>query len=369
MNASAPSASPRINPLWVLVVPPAALVFALLEALHILPGNVWFIHLIAAALLGGAVFAGVHHAEVIALRIGEPFGSMLLAVAVTVIEVSLIISIMLARPETASDIARDTVFAALMIVLTGIVGVCLLAGGLRHHEQGFGINAATGTLGVLGTLATLALILPNFTVAEAGPHYSRGQLIGVAAVSLLLYLLFMFVQSVRHRDYFLDANAPEHVVAHARPSTGWTIVSLILLVVALIAIVLTAEGLSPEVERAVVAAGLPSAFVGIIIAAVVLLPEGLTAFKAARNNALQQSLNLALGSSLASIGLTIPVVAMTSIALGIPLTLGLEPADIVLLMLALFTSTLTLATGRTTVLQGGVHLVQFATFLIISAIP
>ncbi|WP_375143843.1 calcium:proton antiporter [Acuticoccus sp. MNP-M23] len=345
------------------------MVFAVLEFMHIIPSDLGVVEILAAALLGGTVFAAVHHAEMIALRIGEPFGSMLLAVAVTVIEVSLIISIMLAKPEAGSDIARDTVFAAVMLVLTGIVGFCLLAGGLRHHEQGFGVNAASGTLSVLGTLATLALILPNFTVAEPGPHYSTWQLIGVAAVSLFLYLLFLFVQSFRHRDYFLDPNAPAHEVEHARPSARAALISLLLLIVALVAIVLIAKGLSPALERGVAAAGLPSQFVGIIIAAVVLMPEGVTAFNAARSNNLQQSLNLALGSALASIGLTIPAVAMTALALGIPLTLGLDSADIVLLALALFTATLTLATGRTTVLQGGVHLVLFATFLIISAIP
>ena len=369
MSAASPSHPAHVNPLWVIVIPVAAAVFAVLEIAHVIDPEALPFQILAAALLGGAVFAAVHHAEVIALRIGEPFGSMLLAAAVTVIEVSLIISIMLASPEGATEIARDTVFAALMLVLTGIVGLCLLAGGLRHHEQGFQVKAASGTLSVLGTLATLALILPNFTVAEAGPHYSRAQLIGVAAVSLCLYLLFLFVQSVRHRDYFLDANASESEADHARPSTRMSVTSLVLLIVALIAIVLTAEGLSPAVERAVWAAGLPPEFVGLIIACVVLMPEGVTAFNAARNNALQRSLNLALGSALASIGLSIPAVAITSIVIGTPLTLGLEPAHIVLLALALYVSTLTLATGRTTVLQGGVHLVLFATFLIISAIP
>ncbi|MBZ8135285.1 ionic transporter y4hA [Afifella sp. IM 167] len=324
--------------------------------------------ILAAFLLIATVFSAVHHAEAIALKIGEPLGSLVLAAAVTVIEVSLIITIMLASAGSGADVARDTVFAAVMIVLTGIVGACLLAGGIRHHEQGFQVSGATGALSVLATLATLTLVLPNFTVAVPGPYYSTAQLVGVAAVSLALYFVFLFVQSVRHRDFFLDVNQGEEE-GHPKPSAITTATSVVLLLVALIAVVLLAEGLSPAVERFVFRAGLPASFVGVVIAGVILLPESIAAFRAARANHLQRSLNLALGSAMASIGLTIPSVAAASILLDVPLGLGLEPEDTVLLILALFTCTLTLATGRTTVLQGGVHLVIFAVFLIIAAVP
>jgi Ca2+:H+ antiporter len=354
------------HPAWVLALPPAAAAFAALEHLHALPGETVLVRIVAALLLGGAVFSAVHHAEMIAARIGEPMGSFVLAVSVTVIEVALIVSIMLAAPESGSEVARDTVFAAVMIVLTGIVGACLLVGGIRHHEQGFQVQGATGALGVLATLATLALVLPNFTLAVPGPYYAPTQLVAVGVMSLGLYALFLFVQSVRHRDYFLDTDARE---AHAPPARRAFLASLALLPLALLAVVLIAEGLSPAVEGVVFEAGLPASFVGVVIAGLVLMPEALAAFRAARANRLQRSLNLALGSALASIGLTIPAVAAASLVIGIPLGLGLEAEHIVLLVLALFVSTLTLATGRTTVLQGGVHLVIFAAFLVIAAVP
>lgn len=367
------TAGARTNPLWVVLVPPAAAVLVVLEQLAILDLHTVPVQLVAVVLLVAAVFCAVHHAEVIAHRIGEPMGSLVLAISVTIIEVALIISIMLASADGGSEIARDTVFAAMMIVLTGIVGVCLMSGGIRHHEQGFQAKGATGALSVLATLATLALILPNYTVAVPGPYYSKAQLIGVGAMSLALYFLFLFVQSFRHRDDFVDAPAvaaSEACDSHAVAIPARAVAtSAALLVIALVAVVMIAEGLSPAVEAAIVGAGLPGSFVGVVIASVILLPESIAAYRAARDNRLQQSLNLAMGSALASIGLTIPTVAIASVVLDIPLGLGLEAEHTVLLLLALFVSTLTVATGRTTVLQGGVHLVIFAAFLTIAAVP
>jgi Ca2+:H+ antiporter len=359
--------TPAALPVWTWAAPLLAGAFIAAELAHLLDSASPLMLGLAALLLGGAVFAAVHHAEVIALRIGEPFGSITLAAAVTVIEVSLIVSIMLSATGGGTEVARDTVFAAVMIVLNGIVGLCLLIGGLRFHEQGFHVHGASGALGVIGTLATLVLILPNYTLAVAGPVYSPVQLFFVAVVSLLLYGLFLFVQTVRHRDYF--AVALDDGDRHQRPARRSVALSAALLPVALVGVVLLAETLSPAVESAVAAAGLPLGFVGVVIASVVLLPEGLSAVRAAKADRLQKSLNLALGSALASIGLTIPTVAMVSLAIDAPLTLGIEPEHIVLLTLTLFAGTLTLATGRTTVLQGGVHLVIFATFLIIAAVP
>nr|WP_205648404.1 calcium:proton antiporter [Acuticoccus kandeliae] len=330
------------------------------------PTNV-IVAIAAAALLGGSVFSAVHHAEIVALRIGEPFGSIVLAVAVTVIEVSLIVSIMFTTEGGGAEIARDTVFAALMIVLNGVVGICLLIGGLRYHEQLFNVGGASGALVVLGTLATLALILPNYTEAVPGPVYSTAQLLVVGAASLALYGLFLFVQTVRHREYFLDAGDPAG--DHPVPSFKTFLVSSVLLLVSLVSVILLAKTLSPMVEAGVMAAGLPAAFVGVVIAAVVLLPEGLSAFRAAKADRLQGALNLALGSAIASIGLTIPAVGLVSIFLGIDLILGLEAEHVVLLTLTLFASVVSLGTGRTTVLQGGVHLVIFGAFLTIAAIP
>ncbi|UOM32567.1 calcium:proton antiporter [Acuticoccus sp. I52.16.1] len=360
-----------VQPRWVILVPPVAALFVVLEHLGIVSLHDVVAQLVAVPVLMATIFCAVHHAEVIAHKVGEPMGSLVLAIAVTVIEVALIISIMLASPESGSEIARNTVFAAMMIVLTGIIGACLLVGGIRFYEQGFQARGAIGAISVLATLATLTLILPNYTLAVPGPFYSNGQLIGVGMASLALYFLFLFVQSIRHRAHFLDSDGDsEAAEGHGLVVTRRMVtVSLGLLVVSLVAVVMIAEGLSPAVEGAITAAGLPLSFVGVVIAALILLPESIAALRAARQNRIQQSLNLAVGSALASIGLTIPTIAFASVILGIPLSLGLEDEHTTLLILAVFISTVTASTGRSTILQGGVHLVIFAAFLIISAVP
>ncbi|WP_291734156.1 ionic transporter y4hA [Bradyrhizobium sp.] len=322
-----------------------------------------------AVVLIATVFAAVHHAEVVAHRVGEPFGTLVLAVAVTVIEVALIVSLMLESPAATASLARDTAFAAVMIVCNGIVGLSLLAGGVRHFEQDFQFRGALAALAVLAALTVLVLILPNYTTSTAGPTLSPAQLIFAGIVSLLLYGAFVFVQTVRHRDYFLPEQA-EDEDAHALPPTrraSWT--SFGLLVVSLAAVVGLAKALSPTLERIVEDAGAPRAVVGIVIAGLVLMPEGLAALRAARANRLQTSMNLALGSALASIGLTVPVVAAVSLWLGQPLALGLSAKDSVLLMLTLLLAVITLGTGRTTILQGIVHLVIFAAFLFLAVVP
>jgi len=322
----------------------------------------------AGAVLIATVFAAVYHAEVVAHRVGEPFGTLVLAVAVTVIEVALIISVMLAAPAEKAGLARDTVFAAVMIVCNGIVGLCLLWGGARHHEQGFQVHGASAALAVLAALTTLSLILPNVATTAPGPFFSKSQLIFAGAVSLVLYGSFVFIQTVRHRDYFLagdDADADGHVP----PSGRMAAISAVVLVAALVAIVGIAKSLTPTIEIAVARLEVPKAVVGIIIATLVLLPEGLSALRAARANRLQTSLNLALGSALASIGLTIPAVAVVSIMLDQPLQLGLGEKDTDLLALTLLVGVITLGTGRTTVLQGIVHLVIFAVFLFFAVVP
>jgi Ca2+:H+ antiporter len=321
----------------------------------------------AAAILIATVFAAVYHAEVIAHRTGEPFGTLVLALAVTVIEAALIVSVMLAAPAEKAGLARDTVFAAVMIVCNGIVGICLLMGGVRHHEQGFQISGASAALAVLAALTTLTLILPNVAVAAPGPYFSTSQLVFAAVVSLILYVSFVFIQTIRHRDYFLSADTKDE---HAPPpSNGVALTSTALLIAALVAIVLLAKFLTPAVEVVLEHLDVPKAVVGIVIAALVLLPEGLAAVRAARADRLQTSLNLALGSALATIGLTIPAVAVVSIWIQQPLELGLGSKDTVLLALTLLLSVITLGTGRTTVLQGIVHLVIFAAFLFFAIVP
>jgi len=323
----------------------------------------------AGAALAATVFAAVYHAEVVAHRTGEPFGTLVLAVAVTIIEVALIVSVTIAAPAEKVGLARDTVFAAVMIVCNGIVGLCLLWGGARHHEQGFQVLGASAALAVLAALTILTLVLPNVATTVPGPLFSTAQLIFSGIVSLVLYCAFVFIQTVRHRDYFLPVG-PGSEEVHANPPSNLTaVISGGLLLAALIAVVGLAKSLTPTIEIGVRQLEVPKAVVGIIIAGLVLMPEGLAALRAARANRLQTSLNLALGSALASIGLTIPTVAFVSVALHQPIELGLSQKDQVLLALTLFIGVITLGTGRTTVLQGVVHLAVFAVFLFFAIVP
>lgn len=321
----------------------------------------------AGAALIATVFAAVYHAEVVAHRVGEPFGTLILALAVTVIEVALIVSLMLGGDK--AELARDTVFAAVMIICNGLVGLCLLAGGLRHREQGFQLEGALAALAVLAALTVLTLVVPNVTTSAPGPAFSPAQLAFAGITSLVLYGAFVFIQTVRHRDYFLPPDGGDEE-AHAPPPSGRAaLLSLLLLIASLIAVVALAKALSPLLEAGVARVGAPKAVVGILIATLVLLPESLAALRAARANRLQTSMNLALGSALASIGLTIPAVAAVSIGLGQPLALGLGPKEGVLLALTLLLAVITLGTGRTTVLQGVVHLAIFAAFLFLAIVP
>jgi Ca2+:H+ antiporter len=318
--------------------------------------------------LVGTVFAAVYHAEVVAHRVGEPFGSLVLAVAVTVIEVALVVSMMVGGGVETAGLARDTVFAAVMIVCNGIVGLCLLAGGLRHREQLFHLQGAQAALSVIIALTTLTLVFPNVTSTTTGPTFSSSQLCFVAIVSLTLYGSFLFVQTVRHRDYFLPGGKEGET--HATPPPNRiALLSSGLLFVSLVLVVALSKTLTPTLELVIARAGAPRSIVGIVIAGLVLLPEGLASYRAARANRLQTSVNLALGSVLATIGLTIPAVAGVSILLHRPLTLGLNGKEELLLAVTLIVSILTIGTGRTTVLQGIVHLVVFAVFLFLSVVP
>jgi Ca2+:H+ antiporter len=353
-------------PLWTITLPVAG-------ALVVMAGIAAWNGIgltVAAIILIGCVLAAVHHAEVVAHRVGEPFGTLVLAVSVTVIEVSLIVSLMLSGEADASTLARDTVFAAIMLILNGIVGICLLVGGVRHYEQVFVLRGVSAALCVLAALAVLTLVLPNYTLSRAGPFFSPPQLVFVAVISLILYATFVLIQTVRHRDYFLPDDDCANEDSHAAPPTnGQTGVAFALLIAALVSVVLLAKELAPALEAGVLAAGLPLAIVGVAIAALVLGPESLAAIKAARRNRLQTSLNLALGSALATIGLTIPAVAIVSLMLGLDIALGIDPKRMTLLGLSLIVAVISLGTGRTTVLQGMVHLIIFAAFLFTTIVP
>ena len=352
---------------WTWLVPLAGV--SILGA-AIASGTSTLIATLAALGLVGSVFAAVHHAEVVAHRVGEPFGTLVLAVAVTVIEASLILSMVIAGGASQAAVPRDTIYAALMIICNGVVGVCLLVGGWHHREQSFRVEGANSGLAALIPMAALTLVLPTFTTTTPSGTYSESQLIFAAVASLALWAVFVFVQTMRHRDYFLPVVNTSDPDAHAAPPTdamAWG--SFGLLLVALVAVVGLAKVLSPAIERGVAAAGAPKAVIGIAIALIVLLPETWAAVRAARANRLQTSMNLAIGSALASIGLTIPVVAIAAVIMDIPLVLGLEAKDIAMLVLTFLVSTVTLATGRTHLMQGAVHLVIFAAFLFLALVP
>jgi Ca2+:H+ antiporter len=354
-------------PLWTIGAP--LLAVAILSAAMLGVGGGGFLVALVAVGLGGSVFAAVHHAEVVAHRVGEPLGTLVLALAVTLIEVALIVSLMAAGGEPAAGLARDTVFAAVMIILNGIVGLCLLLGGLMHREQNFSLDGASAALVALATIVILTLVFPNYTLTAPGPYYSASQLTLIAIVTLVVYGAFIFTQTIGHRPYFLHGADVEGAPPEARPSNGITALSSILLLICLVAVVLLAKQLAPSLEAAVLSLGAPEALVGVIIAGIVLLPEGLAAVRAALANRLQTSLNLALGSALASIGLTIPTVSFVSLYSNSHLKLGLDAKSSVLLMLSLFVSVLVLRTGRTIILHGVVLLTVFVVYLFTTVVP
>jgi Ca2+:H+ antiporter len=353
--------------LWAYLVP--ALSVALMIMVLILPMSTTLALICAPALIG-AVIAAVHHAEVIAHRVGEPYGTLVLSVSITIIEVALILTIMLeAGPEKAT-LARDTIFSVIMITCNGLVGLSLLIGALRHREQSFHVVGSNASLATLIALTTLCLVLPMFTTSSPGPTYTRSQLLFAAIASLLLWGTFVFVQAVRHRDYFLPVGESTSEEVHAPPpSAQRALASFGMLLVSLVAVVGLADLLSPKIESAVVAAGAPKEVLSIVIAMLTLLPECWAAVRAALADRLQTSLNLSLGSALASIGLTIPTIAVSSILLGTTIILGLAPKELALLVLTFVVASVTLVAGRTHMLQGVVHLVIFGAFVFFALVP
>ena len=355
------TASKRFD--WTMFMPAVALVVAL-----VFKGNtsVAAAIFLAAALLGG-VLAAVHHAEVVAERVGEPFGAVILALAVTVIELGLIVSIMLgAKPEPT--LVRDTMHAVVVLVLHGLAGLCIVVGAIKHREQEFHTQGAQAYLTVLLPMVSITLILPNYTVTSPGPYYSTPQLAFVSVCCLLLWLAFTFVQTVRHRDYFVPAGGGS---AHdgPRPTARAAGLSLAMLAIALVAVVLLAKGVSPFIQAGVAAIGAPNTLVGVIVAAIVLMPEAATAIRAALADRLQTSINLALGSGVASIGLTVPTVALIAWWTDTPLELGVSPGSAALLGLSFLMAMITYGLGRASLLSGVVHLLLLGMWLVFLIAP
>lgn len=351
-----------IAPSLVLIY--AVLVLAFGARLAAMP-VVGMIHpLLELVMLMAAVAIAVHHAEAIAHALGEPYGTLVLTMAVTVIECSLILAVMSSGKGNPA-LARDTVFSVIMLVMNGLVGACFLIGGLKWGEQTFRATSARAYLMVLLPFGVLTMVLPGFTTSATGPYYSPAQIVFVSLITLALYAIFLYVQTVRHRVFFDVEDAPAASADEARPQTS----TYVLLMVALVAIVLLAKSFAPSIEAAVTATGAPQSVVGVLVALLVLLPESVAAIQAARANQLQRSVNLALGSSLATIGLTFPAVGFLSLAIGEPLVLGLGPTEMILLALTLTVGMVTTTGGRTNILSGSVHLVLFATFLFLIFVP
>jgi Ca2+:H+ antiporter len=277
---------------------------------------------------------------------------------------------MIAGGDDMAALPRDAIYAAVMIICNGVVGICVLLGGLAHREQTFRVEGAGAGLAALIVMSTLTLVLPVFTTSTPAGTYTSSQLAFVAVASAALWAIFVFIQTVRHRDYFIPANHAADPDVHADPPTAREAgMSFALLLLSLVAVVGLAKMLSPAIEAAVEAANAPRVVVGIVIAVLVLLPETWAAVRAARADRLQGSMNLAIGSALASIGLTVPIVVLASIVLGLPLVLGLDPKDMGLLALTFLVSAVTLGTGRTYMMQGAVHLVILAAFLFLALVP
>ena len=361
MGMSAHGAMPKSA--WIFPIL-SVLLFATVTALHygFTPSSAGLVFAaVLLVILFGTVFAAVHHAEVIAHRIGEPFGTLLLTLSVTVIEVALIATIMLGEHQVPT-LARDTVFAVVMIVCNGLVGICIFIGCLRYREQDFQVTGANLYLSVLFTLATITLVLPNYTLTTPGPLYSELQLEFVSVITILLYGVFLYTQTIRHRDYFIKET--RGLVDDGTSVSGAMLgFSVALLLLSLLGVVLLAKKFSLVVDAGTAAIGAPQAFAGVVVALLILLPESVAAVAAARRNDLQKSISLALGSSLATIGLTIPAVAVAAYALNKELALGLNQENTALLILTFILSMLTFGTGRTNILFGLVHMVVFAIFV------
>ncbi len=362
-----PLALSQTAPAWSWLAPAAAWLALAVLTRGSISGTDALVFLL---LLFPAVMAAVHHAEVIAVKVGEPFGTLVLALAVTVIEGALIITLMLAKPGGSQELLRDTVYATVMIILTGVVGLCITSGAARHHVQRFGLYGVSAANTAIATLAVLVLVLPVFTTSSASGTFTLSQLVLVGCACLVLWLLFIFVQTVRHRHYFLpeEGGEEDHVGSH-QVSGRQLLLAIVLLFSCLGAVVLLAKALSNPLSEVIRATGAPLSAVGVVIATIVLLPESVAALRAARANRLQTSLNLALGSAMATIGLTVPLIVGLSLVFKWNLVLGLDPKAITLLALTLLVSSISLGTGRTTVLQGSVHMVIFVIFLFTSFFP
>jgi len=316
-----------------------------------------------------SAMSAVHHADCLALRCGEPYGTLILTLSVISIEVMMISAAMLHGANNPT-LARDTMFAVVMIALNGLIGFSLLSGGLRHHEQNYNLQGAGAYLNTIMALVVLGLIMPNFTTSRPGPRFTTVQEIFLITVTLILYAIFLILQTGRHRQYFKDAGIRADSSDHHRSlqlrSAGFHAVMLFLY---LVVVIILAEKFAIPLDNCIERFGVPQALGGAIVAGLILAPEAMAAIKAARQNQLQRSVNILHGSVLASIGLTIPAVLIIGMVTKRPIVLGVEGGNLPLLILTLAASVVTFASGRTNILQGCIHLLLFAVFLLLIFAP
>ncbi len=358
---------------WLTVILFALFGDAMLGTPHIALRLLLFIWLLSIVLWGAITV--VRHAEALARRLGEPYGTLILTLAVTTIEVSFILSVLL-RTDADSSMASDTVYAILMITLNGVAGLCLLLGGLRHREQAYNLQGAQAFLAVIIPVSAISLLMPNFTVSSPGPTLSHLQAAFVAALTILLYAVFLAIQTRRHTSYFKDPDVkpdahdaaddtqPPAEPAAANPAGG-LVFHTVLLLVALFPVTLLADSLGKLFEDGIDAVGAPQALLGVLVAMVVLTPESTGALRAALANKLQRAINVCLGAALATISLTLPSVLIVGVVTDRNLVFGLHRQEMFLLALTLIVSTLTFGGQRTNILQGAVHLVLFCMFAVL----
>jgi Ca2+:H+ antiporter len=321
-----------------------------------------------AVILWSAVSVA-RHADCLAIKWGEPYGTLVLTLSAIAIEVVMISTAML-HGENNPTLGRDAIFSVVMIALNGFVGLVLLLGGLRHHEQYYNLQGVNSYLNVIMTLSVLGLVLPNFTTTTAGPTFSAGQQIFLILVTLLLYAIFLVIQTMRHRGYFMESDqagavSPGHHSLHVRSTAFHAPMLLLYLGI----VILLAEKFAIPLDNSIEKFGLPDEFGGAMIAALVLTPEGIGAVQATLRNQLQRSINILLGSVLATIGLTIPAVLTISLITKRPVTLGVQGGNLPLLLLTLAVSVVTFTSRKTNILQGCVHLLLFAVFVLLIFAP
>jgi Ca2+:H+ antiporter len=312
----------------------------------------------------------VRHADCLAIKFGEPYGTLILTLSAITIEV-MMISMAMLHGANNPTLGRDAIFAVVMIALNGFVGLSLLMGGLRYREQYYNLQGVNAYLNVIMTLAVLGLVLPNFTTSTSGPTFSAGQGIFLAVMSLSLYAIFLFIQTMRHSRYFMESKGAASAghSAHDPLPIHSTAYHSVILLLYLVTVILLAEKFAIPLDNSIEQFGMPQAFGGAIIAALVLAPEGIGAIEATLRNQLQRSINLLLGSVLATIGLTIPAVLTIGLVTKRPVSLGVQGGNIPLLLLTLAVSVVTFTSRKTNVLQGCVHLLLFAVFLLLIFSP